>query len=206
MSCCGKTICKGCGAFHIISNIHDEVKRFTCVFCRTLTSDREEYEKREKERIEANDPEVLRYRGSESYEAGDFDKAFDYYTKAAELGNAEAHYRLGRMYGEGVGIEKDKEKAAYHCEKASIVGHPHARFMLAVYESEDGRLDRAVKHWIIAANLGCEYSMKQLLRMYKDGYITKEDYGSTLRTHQAAIDATKSSQRDVAERMDSKNN
>jgi len=63
-----------------------------------------------------------------------------------------------------------------------------------------------VKHWIIAANLGCEYSMKQLLRMYKDGYIKKEDYRSTLRTHQAAIDATKSSQRDVAERMDSKNN
>ena len=143
------------------------------------------------------------YKGSTHYEEGDYDAAFDYYTKAAELGDAEAHYRLGRMYFEGIGVEKDEEKAVCHFEKAAIVGHPHARFMLAVYESEDGRLDRAVKHWIIAANLGCEYSMKQLLRMYKEGFITKEEYG---RTHQAAIDATKSSQRDVAERMDSRNN
>jgi TPR repeat protein len=157
--------------------------------------------KEKKGKKEANDPPSLCHMGSTHYDEGDYDAAFEYYIKAAELGDAEAHYRLGRMYGEGVGVEKDKEKGVYHLEKAAIGGHPYARFMLAVYESEDGRLDRAVKHWIIAANLGCEYSMKRLLRMYKDGFITKEDYGATLRTHQVTIDATKSSQRDVAERV-----
>jgi hypothetical protein len=61
-------------------------------------------------------------------------------------------------------------------------------------------MNRAVKHWIISANLGHDKSMKKLLSAYKDGHITKEEYGATLRTHQAAIDATKSAQRDVAER------
>ena len=32
-----------------------------------------------------------------------------------------------------------------------------------------------------------------------DGHITKEEYEATLRSHQAAIDATKSAQRDAAE-------
>jgi hypothetical protein len=42
--------------------------------------------------------------------------------------------------------------------------------------------------------------MKALLLSYKNGYTTKEEYGATLRAHQAAIDVTKSSQREVAER------
>jgi hypothetical protein len=36
--------------------------------------------------------------------------------------------------------------------------------------------------------------------MYKKGYITKEEYGATLRTHQAAVGSTKSAQRDAAEK------
>ena len=41
--------------------------------------------------------------------------------------------------------------------------------------------------------------MKMLLIMYKHDHITKEDYRATLRTHKAAIDAMKSSQRDAAD-------
>jgi len=37
--------------------------------------------------------------------------------------------------------------------------------------------------------------------MYKDRYISKEEYEATLRTQQAAVDATKSSERDFAEKM-----
>ena len=159
-----------------------------------MTSDKEEYRKRERERIEANDPAALSFAGSECYQEGDYDKALKYLTKAAELGDAEAHYKLGWMYMEGEGVEKDEEKEVYHWEKASISGHPYARHMLGLHEGANKNFERAVKHLIIAANLGCEYSMKRLLPMYKDGYISKEEYGSTLRTHQAAIaiDATKS--------------
>ena len=61
-------------------------------------------------------------------------------------------------------------------------------------------MERAVKHFIIAANLGCGKSMKSLLEAYKDGHITKEKYRATLRAHQAAVGATKSAQRDAAEK------
>jgi ribulose bisphosphate carboxylase small subunit len=64
---------------------------------------------------------------------------------------------------------------------------------------ENGRPERAVKHLIIAANLGCDRSMKQLWKCYSEGYISKDELTVTLRTHQAAINATKSPQRKAAE-------
>ena len=200
MPCCGQRICTGCGTAHVMSNVHDLVKAIRCVFCRTSPLDKVEYKKRKMERIEANDPAVLCHMGSEGYYKGDYDKALKYFTIAADFGDAEAQFKLGKMYMVGEGVEIDEEKAVYHYEKTAIGGHAGARYALAFVEAKNGNTERAVKHWIIAANLGCEYSMKRLLPMYKDGCITKEDYGATLRTHQAAIDATKSAQRDEAER------
>jgi hypothetical protein len=199
-SCCGQWICNGCVYAHVMSNKYDRVKRSRCLFCRTPGTDKEEYGKRAQERIEANDPAALCFMGTESYETGDDDKALKYLTKAAELGDAEAQYYLGRLYMEGEGVEKDEEKGIYLWEKAAIAGHPKARSMLACIEVRDGNIERGVRHSIIAANLGCGKSMKAMLLNYKGGYITKEKYGATLRAHQAAIDATKSSQRDAAER------
>jgi len=56
-----------------------------------------------------------------------------------------------------------------------------------------------VKHFIIAAKLGKERSMKALWRHYSEGNITKDDLEVTLRTHKAAIDEMKSAQRDAGE-------
>ena len=55
---------------------------------------------------------------------GDFDSAFEYFTKAADLGDAEAHYRLAQLYLQGLGVENDEEKEMYHVEEAAIGGHP----------------------------------------------------------------------------------
>ncbi len=200
MSCCGQWICNGCCYAHLMINKHDKLKASKCVFCRTSALDLEEFRKRERERIEANDAPALCFMGTECCQAGDYDKALKYLTKAAELGDAAAHYNLGCMYGGGVGAAKDEEKAVHHYEKAAIGGHPKARYNLAWYEEKNGNAESGVKHLIIAANLGHDKSMKALLPSYKDGYITKEEYGTTLRTHQAAVDATKSAQRDVAEK------
>ena len=200
MSCCGQTICMGCIYANYMSNRHDRVKAGRCVFCRTSALDEGEYDKRAQERIEANDPAALCFKGTESYQAGDYDKALKYLTKAAELGDAEAHYHLGWMYWQGDGVERDEDKAVYHYGKAAIGGHPKARLRLGCIEIKNDNFERAMKHLVIAANLGCGDSMKGLLKFYKKGVITKEEYGATLRTHQAAIDATKSAQRDAAEK------
>ncbi len=134
------------------------------------------------------------------HEEGDYDKAIEYFKEAAKLGDAAAHNDLGNRYCiGGEGVEKDYEKAIRHWEEAAIGGHLQARHNLGVYEENSGNTERAVKHLVIAANLGHEDSMKVLWKFYSCGTITKEDLEATLRTHKAAIDATKSAQRDAGE-------
>ena len=195
-SCCSKHICDGCEYADIKSNGGNR-----CPFCREPTAaDDEENKKRTMERIKANDPAAMCNMGTERYHEGDHDGAIEYWTKAAELGDVVAHNQLGYMYGEGKGVEKDAEKAVYHLEKAAIGGHTTARYNLGEYEEENGNMERAVKHFIIAANIGDDDSMKELWGYYKNGYITKEDLEATLRTHKAAIDEMKSPEREAAEK------
>jgi TPR repeat protein len=111
----------------------------------------------------------------------------------------DVHHALSVMYHLGEGVEKDEEKKFYHLEEAAIGGHPKARHNLGYLEWKNGRLERAVKHWIIAANLGYDDSLYSLTHCYKDGMISKEDFAAALRAHQAAVDATKSPQREAAE-------
>jgi TPR repeat protein len=151
------------------------------------------------ERVKVNDPAAMQQMGSRHHHEGNYDGAFEYLKKSAELGDARAHCELGRMYRIGEGVEKDEEKAIHHYEKAAIGGHPQARQMLACYEGRNGNFERAVKHLIIAAKLGYEKSMQELWKHYSCGTITKEDLESTLRSHKSAIDATKSAQREEGE-------
>ena len=207
-SCCSKIICKGC----VYAN-RKSGGGSSCPFCREPQPKKGENHKRMKKRVKANDPAALRQMGGERYYEGDYYNAFKYLTKAAELGDSGAHYLLGMMYWKGQFVEKNEDKAAYHWEKAAIGGHPQARHELAVIEEEsnmgsavnaiigerNGNIERAVKHYIIAANLGYEKSMKALRKHYSLGNITKEDLDATLLSHQAALDAAKSEQREEAE-------
>ena len=197
-SCCSESICNGCFYANSISNLHDKMKALRCPFCREVADD-DENDKRMTERIKANDPAAMSYMGGMCYNKGDYNGAFEYYTNAAELGDLEAHFKLGVMRHQGKGVERDEEKAVYHLEQAAIGGHHLARNNLGWYEERNGNMGRAVKHYIIAANLGYEDSMKTLWAMFKEGYVTKEDLDATLRSHQAAIDAMKSAQRGEAE-------
>ena len=197
-TCCREIICMGCVVANYRSNKNDRMKVLRCPFCREVANDKEN-DKRVMKRIKAKDPAALSYMGHNRFSEGDYDAAFEYWTKAAELGNADARYKLGCMYWKGVGVEKEEEKAVYHYEKAAIGGHPYARHSLATIEAINGNMERSVKHFIIAANLGDEDSMKELWKHYSAGNITKEDLDATLRTHQAALDGMKSEQRDAAD-------
>ncbi|KAK1739984.1 hypothetical protein QTG54_008934 [Skeletonema marinoi] len=155
-------------------------------------------------RVEANDPVAIYEMGVFRYEEGDYEGAFEYLTKGAELGDAGAHYLLSIMYDIGHGVEEDENKRVHHLEEAAIGGHPDARHNLSSFELRNGRMDRAVKHAIIAANLGHDISLGFLKSAYKvgglvGGLISKDDFAATLRAHQAAVDATKSAQREEAE-------
>ena len=196
-SCCSKFICNGCG-FANLKRQQEKSLDFTCPFCRQKMSESVEVgNMNHVRRVAANDPVSTREMGVKHYNDGDFEGAIEYYTKAAELGNAEAHYDLSVLYREGKGVKKDEGKELYHLEEAAIGGHPDARYNIGLYETENRRFDRAVNHWIIAANLGHGDSIQKLKKCYTHGLVSKEGFAAALRAHQAAVDATKSPQREA---------
>ena len=92
-----------------------------------------------------------------------------------------------------------RKKRLYHLEEAAIGGHPRARYNLGCYEGYNGRIERTIKHFIISANLGYDNAIEALRKEYSHGNISKEDLEAAHRAHQAAVDATKSPQREAAE-------
>ena len=61
----------------------------------------------------------------------DCDTAVGLFSEAAERGVIDCQYDLARCYEQGVGVEKDWERAEYWYKKAEGKGHPKARERLA---------------------------------------------------------------------------
>lgn len=75
-------------------------------------------------------PEYYYEKGKELSKNGEYDKAFEYYQKAAEKGYALAQFYLGLCYHNGDGVEKDLSEAVIWCRKAADQGHAEAQDML----------------------------------------------------------------------------
>ena len=199
--CCSTWICIGCDYVNQEREIEARLTQ-KCPFCRTdLPDTQEEFIEQLMKRIEANDPAAIRHLGLKRYHEGDYTAAFEYLTRAATLGDVQAHYRLSCLYREGEGVEKDMKKELQHLTEAAIGGHPEARHRLGFTDWKNGRHNRAVKHWIIAAKLGYDVSVENLKTLYEAGLVSKEDFGTALRGHKVAIDATKSPQREEADKF-----
>ena len=200
-SCCSKTVCDACQLANTTRQKRENQPQ-TCPFCRhPAPKTREDAEKMMMKRIAANDTVAMTQVGFRHLNEGDYESAFKYLVKAAELGNRSAHYNISTMYRKGFGVEKDETKEVYHLEQAAIAGHPEARFKLGCHEVINGKNERAVKHFIIAASLGGN-SINGLKDCYKTGDISKDDFAAALRAHHAAVEATKSPQRDAAAKAD----
>jgi hypothetical protein len=197
--CCCKSVCNGCRHANELREMEQGLEE-RCPFCREPAPEAEEDNLNYMmERAKANDPVALSQMGLKRYNEGDYEGAFESYTKAAALGDMEAHNNIAGMYYEGHGVEKDPKKKIYHLEEAAIGGHPSARYNLGNHDGRNGRFDRAYKHHIIAAKLGFDPALEMVKKGFVSGIVSKEDYASALRGHQAAVDATKSQQRDEAE-------
>ena len=205
MSCCCKMLCKGCAYANIKREMEAGLEN-RCAFCRETVSKTDgKVRKNLMKRVKANDPAAMAQLGKMCSDEGNHETAVKYWTKAAELGDANAlggalaHFDLSVLYRYGHGVEKDDEKGMYHLEQAAMKGHPNARHNLGCEEAKNGRFERAKKHFIINANLGDDGSLKCLRQLYADGHASKEDYAAALRTYQAAVNATKSPERAAAE-------
>ena len=182
MSCCSKIIvCKGCEYANHKREIEAGLRR-RCAFCREpMPASYEEGDKRSMKRIKKNDPVAMWKMGNKHRDEGDYKTALEYFTKAAGLGDAEAHFNLSLMYFKGQGVDKDMKKYIYHSEEAAIGGHPMARHNLGIEEWKAGRYVKSVKHFIIAASLGYHDSLKSLMTRCAKGFVPKELYAAALR-------------------------
>ena len=199
LACCFKEVCIGCTYANELRELEGRLEH-KCTFCRHPTPrTTEECDRALMKRVNANDPAAIRHLGNRLYNKGDYGSAYQHWTKAALLGDIEAHNLLSNLYREGKVVEKDLKKEVYHSEKAAIGGHAPARHNLGCHEFQNGSTERAVKHFIICANLGYGQSVNALKELYARGAAGKEVYAAALRAYQAAVDATKSVQREVGE-------
>ncbi len=197
-SCCCKLICNGCSYANKKREIEQGLEQ-RCPYCREPIPDtKEKFDQNLMKRVKANDPAALCRMGRERRGEGDDEGAFEYSKKAAELGDMNAHFNLSLLYAEGKVVEKDKKKEIYHLEEAAIGGHPLARRKLGQYEVNSERISRGMKHYIIATNLGDDKALAVVKKGFAAGLASKEDFEAALHGHQAAVDATKSKQREEA--------
>ena len=198
--CCGKTICYGC-----VKAAKEEVRKGKmkdcCPFCRMPSTDDEGIQ-RVKKRTELNDANAFHWLAG-LYKLGlcgpqDHRKVFELYSRGAELGSVSSHQSLATAYKTGVGVVKDEEKAKNHLMLAAIKGSEVARYALGNIESKSGNIDRAMKHYMIAARSGYDNALEEVGEGYKAGCVTKDEYASTLRAHRASQDEMKSEQRALA--------
>jgi TPR repeat protein len=83
-----------------------------------------------------------------------------------------SYYHEGRDY---------LKKAKFHYEAAALAGQEGARFnigMFLVY-IDSGNMERAVKHWIIAASSGNHHAMDALRTYLERGLVCRESIDST---------------------------
>jgi TPR repeat protein len=114
-------------------------------------------------RVDANDAASINllgrhYQNGEKGFQQDHAKAMELYNRAAELGFSSAHSRLAGVYHQ----MGDLKKAKFHYESGAMVGHEVARFNVGNFEVKSGNIERAVKHWTIAASSGCYRSMQKI--------------------------------------------
>ena len=208
-TCCGKVFCSGCSYAPVYDDQGNQVDQ-KCPFCRT--PDPESYERgieRIKIRVELNDPMAIYnlgidYRDGTCGYSQDYAKALEFWHRAADLGYAAAHCNIGYAYNNGEGVVIDKKKANHYYELAVMGGNLYARYNLGNNELKAGNVERAVKHFIIAAASGDSGFLNQMKRMYSNGYATKEDYTKALQSYQTYLGEIKSKQRGDAAAADNR--
>lgn len=107
-------------------------QRFKITTTGTSSSSRRPYNETEKKVIYSADKQFAL--GEKCYYGRgvekSYEKAMEWYKKAANQGHAEAQCSLGYMYSRGIGIQQDYKKAAEWYEKAADQGHAKGLFNL----------------------------------------------------------------------------
>ena len=96
-------------------------------------------------------------------EKADLAKSIQYYQRAAELNYGDALLELYYIYGEGIGVEQDDDKALFFLNKVAELGSQEAIEELAAMAlSGQGNMDaKEAEYWIKKAGY-TEEMLKEL--------------------------------------------
>jgi TPR repeat protein len=113
--------------------------------------------------------------------------------EAADAGDPEGMYRLGRMYYEGRGVAKDAQEAVKWFRKAADAGNGWGMFFLGVcYHNGDGvtKDDQQAVMWLKkAADANNDMAMCDLGSFYHNGDGVTKDDQEAFKWYQKAADA-----------------
>jgi TPR repeat protein len=89
------------------------------------------------------------------------------------------------------------KKAMFHYEAAAMAGCEVARSNLGGLEAKSRNVERAIKHWTIAASAGHYSSMYNLLVALKKSAVSRESIDSTLAAYNTSCAEMRSEARDA---------
>lgn len=111
--------------------------------------------------------------GFAAYEAGQIDKALEFFRKAAATGDAEAQNALGLIYGAGRGVPQDYQQAMQWFAAAAKQGHPDATNNIGTLYLQGLGVPQsyaeAAKWLLSAANLGSPAAQYNLAGLFQNG-------------------------------------
>ena len=110
----------------------------------------------------------------------DWAKAIELRTQAEALGHVAVYYTIGNACCNGDGVERDMKKAIHYFELGAIGGETDSRHNLGVFEHKAGNMQRALKHYKIAVDFGCNDSLKVIQDLYSKGKATKDEYTKSI--------------------------
>lgn len=131
----------------------------------------------------------------------DHEKAFELTSRAAAMGDANAHHALWQAYRDGMAVDVDLKKAKRHLDVSAMGGNELARVDLGTWEWNAGRIDRAMKHFMIAARTGNNPALVELQNGLAHGLMTQEEYDTTTRALADYEEETMNDQRREAFRI-----
>ena len=193
-TCCGKSICKGC-----VYSFIESGNIAKCPFCNSERGGLTEEERFEEvmKRVAVNDAGAIYLLGNKYYHGAgglrqDHAKAIDLFNRSANLGFSKAHSRLGYLYHDA----GDLKRAKSHYEAAAMDGHERARCIIGTNEAKSENVERAIKHWAIAASAGCFRAMQKLRIFFERGHVSRESIDSILAAYNKSCAEMRSKARD----------
>lgn len=111
-----------------------------------------------------------------------YQKAFNWFKKAVDVGYTEAHLKLGRYYETGLGGWKNEEKAFQHYSDAGYHGYAEAEFHLGRCHYEGigtaMNLNEALNYWRSAERKGNTEAVYRLALHYSQAAEKSNDFRS----------------------------